>query len=311
MKKLKLGLFFVALAVGTMLCVVFLRLVVQRGAIMSQGPLTIEALDALAVEWGVDGEEEEEIFPGEDVGVASDRSVEEVISTESGKEEVSSEQDVEVASRASVARGGRPALKRNPPPFGMKGGWPSFTRTLTREEKQVIIDEYRGRNSGAYNHLELQFTEFLSSMWSSVGLDEGTGFYLYDTAGVAYSMGNWEMAKQYFQEALKYPLFDMHRQNTLVRLAWLEEDAEVANRLLELACPPEDECSAHVLYEATDLAWRTESDELFDYSLARLRAEWPEIASQFDERPSMRARRQEPDPEQKEQVTVFDGGEKS
>jgi len=157
---------------------------------------------------------------------------------------------------------------------------PSLKRTLTKAEKLSITED---KQNSIYDWAMLRFTESIATLYLSLGIDEGAGFYYYDTATVADSIGDWETARHFYRKALDYPIWPRIRQVSLVRLAWMEDDPLVADRLLGLALP--EKVSTRALYDATDLAWRTGSDDLFENYLERLRVENPEIASQFDWRP--------------------------
>ena len=136
-----------------------------------------------------------------------------------------------------------------------------------------------------YDQLTFHFTACLATMYNSVGLERMAGFYYYDTAGVAYFMGDWKTARQYYREALGYPLGEYHRQKCCVQLAELEDDLQVADKLLQIACPTNS--PTDILYEATDFAWRTGSEDLFEHYLKRLQAQDPSTARQLEELPSV------------------------
>ena len=218
MKKFVTGLMFIVLAI---FIVTIVGSLMQRQSILYRSALTIEELDAFAVQWGV------------------------------------------VAGTAQ-----RPALKR----------------TLTKTEKDSIDESRAQDRNGVYDKATLQFTELLAGALRLAEIDAGAGFYFYDTAGVAESMGDWETARQYYLKALEYPLMGMHREDCLIRLAWLVDDSVVADKLLDVACPPGGPCPVHVLYKATDLAWRTGSGDSYDYYLGLLRTTSPRLASEFDHR---------------------------
>ena len=79
--------------------------------------------------------------------------------------------------------------------------------------------------------------------------------------------GDLETARDYLREAAQHKQNGFWRNVSMARLAWLEEDPRVVERLLEESCADDD---WFALRNATELTEVTGSEQLRDYYAARL-----------------------------------------
>jgi hypothetical protein len=82
----------------------------------------------------------------------------------------------------------------------------------------------------------------------------------------AFQMGDFTTARHYLREAVRTGKRDFSREWACSRLAWLEEDSEVATALLQESCASGN---AFLLYNGMHLAILTNSDDLADYYFKR------------------------------------------
>ncbi len=267
MKKFRTGVLLITLAIITLIGWIFIRSIIQGQAILAREPLTVDELDRLAAKWGVASQDESS--PSSVRTESSDPRPDQIISGRHAE-----------ARPTVLPLGNLPDAVNTDLSTNNTDRRPSLTRTISIEARKVMSDGIQKRDIPGANQLSLQFTASLATTFELAGVDDGAGFYYYDTARTADLMGDWQTAKQYYGKALNYPLSEHNRQSSLISLAKLEDDLLVADRLLDLACPTDRYC--WVLYDATDLALRTGSEDLFYHYLARLRVQQPEIARQFD-----------------------------
>ena len=255
MKKLGIALLLIAVAMAMLISAVLIKLTAQRQAIEARGPLTLEGVDKLAAKWEAAA------------GGASPESPNAV------PEEVSSGQTVEARrGDASEARAGPVVEPDSSPSPSTAASRPVLRRTLTRAEKEQLAEQVRQENHTRLGTLVGPAVEFLATAGLSLGLDEaGGGGHYREAAQIAYHAGDWVTAERLYRQALDYPLNSYCQRDCCLRLAWMEDDPEVATRLLDLACPPDDE-SPVFLSQAAYLANRTGSQDLCEHYRARLRA---------------------------------------
>jgi hypothetical protein len=244
MRRLKTALLLIAATAGTFLVFVVLQMWSQRGALEARGPLTLEQISRMAAQWGdlpLDAQDPKQ-------GAAPE------------------------ADQSSAVRGD--------PPTDVAAG-PALVRTLTQEEWDFWTEERR-HNETRFGGVLSSFSEFVGTAVLCTGLSEdGAAIRYFEAANIAfYWTGDWETARRLFRQALDLPLDEADRRYTYVHLAWLEGDPEVATRLLELACPLQDERPG-IIAQAARLAHLTGSRELFDHYVARLERLSPEQAAQL------------------------------
>jgi len=265
-RKLKWSALLVALVIFVAGFAVYLKLIAQRADIASRGPLTISELERLAAKWRE---------ASQDDSATSSSASSLVVGVEQGT--------VERADRSGI--GDPRAAERDAPSRSaslQEAGHATLKRCLTQAEKDAAADDFRRSNREPLGVLMISGLEFATTALLSAGADPGPGGMHYcEAAQVAFmSTADWATAKRLYRQALDYPVTKQVREHCCLRLAWMEDDPVVASRLLELACPANEETS-YYLEEAIRLAHKTGSRDLFDQYVGRLQRLNPERAQQF------------------------------
>ena len=240
MKKFGKWLGILGLGVAVLLCVMLTGSMLQRGGMRERGALTSARLDSLAANWE---KSRDSRAAGRDVAKGA-VAVEAAIS------------DAPVAPE-------RPALMR----------------TFSSEQLAWMAQSRREQNSQVYEKASFEFCALLATLFSSIGIEDGKGFYLYDAGRVADHNGDFETAKLYYSEALQYPLAKQQRQRCCLSLAKICEDAALANQLLEVACPPGED--SLFLLDTVEFAVRVGDEALFNHYVAELRRHQPKFAAEI------------------------------
>jgi len=157
---------------------------------------------------------------------------------------------------------------------------PALRRTYSEAERDRLAERMRGAGSSVSARLSVEFTSLLATGCASAGLDDGTGYYLFDAGRTAYMHGDFGTARQYLSEAVRCPLSKANRQDACMMLATLVDDVALSDRLLQEACPPGE--SSLALYDAVTYALRVGDADLFQYYLQRFQHDEPQLAEQFD-----------------------------
>lgn len=153
-----------------------------------------------------------------------------------------------------------------------------LSRTLTEAE---LFRDYRPENhpmENFYRYLRDHVNEAREHIaWSTETDDNGT--LAMEIGSAAFSKGNIEKARDYMRAALETSVRNgdySYRHYICGRLAWLEDDPEVAAALLEASCTinrPIDEVNhARYLQNALCLSIVTGSDDLAEHYYARWNA---------------------------------------
>ncbi|MBI5092912.1 MAG: hypothetical protein HZB26_10780 [Candidatus Hydrogenedentes bacterium] len=269
MRKLKLALLIIAAVAIMLVCVVLLKLAAQRQDIRSRGPLTIEEINRVAAKWGP--------APQANPAKLSHSDPTRIDSSQPAKllTEIPPAVLDDGAGNAASASTGDSLVDH-----------PTLRGTLTQTEKEHMAVGYRQlyktRIGTRLGSLIVPSMEFMAVALGGVGLEKDLGHQLFEAAEIAYhNTADWETAKRLYRQALDCRSNTRHTaQVCYIRLAWMEDDPKVADRLLELACPSGDE-SPYVLTEAASLAYLTGSRELFDYYFDRLQQLDPQQAECF------------------------------
>ncbi len=149
---------------------------------------------------------------------------------------------------------------------------PRLARAVTAEERLQRL----GRAKGAATAKVKQFVFDGMALYCRVAdIDDEEGGCYWEAGQEAEKLGNVELARAYYREALNHPLYPYKRVWCLSRLAWYEDDPEVASALVAAACATDE---PNFLSEAVRISSLTGSVEARDHYLARLREARPEEA---------------------------------
>ena len=125
-------------------------------------------------------------------------------------------------------------------------------------------------------------TKLLEGAFSVVS-EKWSADLIFERSRQLMAVGKWDEARRCLWKVLDAPLDPSLHRHALESLAWIEEDPEIAARLLELSVQGDDQCHGHMLANAVKLSRVTGSNALAEHYLARLRTEDPEMARRYEE----------------------------
>lgn len=245
MKKMAAAIFVVFVVL--LMAFVALRLAVnaRRQTIASREPLTLDTLDKLATTWK--------------------QTTRKKAAQETGTESIQSsvEANTPTSDDSSSAKTEEQTSET-----------PHLKRTLTKDE----LVEWRTREESRQKdsppprwQWKVAFAVFEQRAMftaATAGSSEAVLWFL-NAGAAAEALHDWQTATNYYREVLDSSPDESLRRLSCCRLAWLEEDSGVAERLLELSCESDD---PYCMLEAIRLAEATGSGALREHYLARLKA---------------------------------------
>ncbi|GAF81571.1 unnamed protein product, partial [marine sediment metagenome] len=182
-------------------------------------------------------------------------------------------------------------LEEVDPPTVAAGTPLRLKRVPTREEAFVEFWQHLAIQSKQWRHkVTASFFKGIEPFVARVSEVEGREA-LWHVGFEAVRSGDLETGQVYLREAYEgyvnasgrlHRWHDERIASTAMHLAWLEDDPEVAVRLLEKACAVESPFQTGRVVQAARLAAVTGSEELRDYYVERLRKVNPEMARAFD-----------------------------
>jgi len=163
---------------------------------------------------------------------------------------------------------------------GAEASPPRLSRAVTLDERLQRPGSHTGVTGAAGTRIKLFVADSLAMYCRVADIDDEEGGCYWEAGQEAEALGNGELARAYYREALNHPLYPYKRVWCLSRLAWYEDDPEVASALVAASCATDE---PNFLSEAVRISSLTGSVQARDHYLARLRELRPAQAEMLAE----------------------------
>ncbi len=266
MQKLKMIGLIVLVVVVTFVSAVLIQTMTARREYENRAPMTMKELDEWATARGL-AQPSTSLPLSSLTGATKGTAVATVESSNGGNTVASHESNLAVPEDDSTAT----------PPVSAK--LPRIQRALTQQERE---QQMAGIRACAWLKTRLLPVplEFAATAYLSFGGSREEGADLYAAAAnQAWGSGEWEMAERLYGQSLDYPP-GMRFEEAWVRFAYMEDDPELATRMLEIA-DLDEQSWPHVIGDAAQLAHTTRSRELFEHYLELMETADPQWANQL------------------------------